>query len=77
MNSFSSTQFICVRFGNVLGSNGSVAPLFWKQILEGGPITITDPRMERFFMLISEASQLILQATCIQSAECVPFELKS
>ncbi len=65
MNNFSCTQFICVRFGNVLGSNGSVAPLFWKQILEGGPITITDPRMERFFMLISEASQLILQATVL------------
>jgi FlaA1/EpsC-like NDP-sugar epimerase len=65
MNDFSSTQFICVRFGNVLGTNGSVAPLFWKQILEGGPITITDPRMERFFMLISEASQLILQATVL------------
>ncbi|MBC8282256.1 MAG: polysaccharide biosynthesis protein, partial [Nitrospinae bacterium] len=65
MNNFSSTQFICVRFGNVLGSNGSVAPLFWKQILEGGPITITDPRMERFFMLISEAAQLILQATVL------------
>jgi FlaA1/EpsC-like NDP-sugar epimerase len=65
MASHSDTQFICVRFGNVLGSNGSVAPLFWKQILEGGPITITDPRMERFFMLISEAAQLILQATVL------------
>ena len=61
----SQTQFICVRFGNVLGSNGSVAPLFWKQILEGGPVTITDPRMERFFMLISEAAQLILQSTVL------------
>jgi len=76
MKRISKTEYVAVRFGNVLGSNGSVIPLFKRQIERGGPVTVTDKRVIRFFMTIPEAAQLVLQAgSMANSAEVYVLDM--
>ena len=77
LNTSNKTKFIITRFGNVLGSNGSVIPLFKKQLNNGGPITVTHPEVTRFFMTIQEACQLVLEASSMgNGGEIYVFDME-